>query len=119
MIELYVEFSEADDKMWHFIKWVIGWMYLGRIKFRCVEVKCGGCVWLSCGKFELFDLWKLEIEGDINVFDLALSLGLDVARLLKDLKTEVKIGICKGDECIDVNLKDIERWWNVEVWDVN
>jgi hypothetical protein len=115
VIEIYVEFSEVGENIRYFIPWTVGWLYMGRIKFRCEEEKCGGCVWLKCGTFELFNLWKIKIEDDINMFDLAMSFGLDVMRMSKEYDPKIKIGICSNNECIDVNLDDIEKWWDEEV----
>jgi hypothetical protein len=116
-VEIYVEFEEVDDRVGLLTNWFVGRMYTGMVKFRCEEKVCGGCRWLECGKFELFNLWKLEIEDDINMFDLAMSLGLDMLRMSNVFELKARLGVCKGDECVDVNLKDIEKWWEEEVWD--
>jgi hypothetical protein len=115
IMELYVEFDDIRG-MDCFIRWAVGWLYMNRFEIKYTETECGGCKWYTYGDFVSLDTWKLEFEGDVDMFDLAMTLGLDVMMLLREFKIKMKIGICKGDECIDINLRDIERWWNEEAW---
>jgi hypothetical protein len=116
IIEIYIKYSELDAKAEHFMRWLVGWLYMRGFTLRCVEFECGGCKWYRCIESVEFGLVKMNVESDVDVFDFVLMLGMDLIRLMRSCPMKVKIGICKGGECIDVNMKDVEKWWDEEVW---
>jgi len=117
MIELYVDTAGMIFSSEHFFTWLFGWLYKRGLRPRCREIACSRCKMYECAEpYEGFSVSKIEIEGDTNMFDLAIWLGLDIMRLRRSCENmKAKIYVCRGDECVDVKMKDIERWWDEEL----
>jgi len=114
VLEIYIEFDLLDDRNEHFTKWFAGWLYLWEMQPRCTEVVCGECKW--CSEYVALGVIKVSVESSINMFDFALLFAVDFVRLMRSCPMGVKVAICEGDECVDMNVKDWKKWYEEWIW---
>jgi len=111
VLEIYIEFDLLDDRSEHFTKWFFGWLYLWGMQPRCTEVVCGGCKWYRCSEDVALGIIKVSVESDVNMFDFVLLFAVDFVRLMRSCPMGVKVAVCEGSECIDMNVKDWKKWY--------
>jgi len=111
VLEIYIEFDLLDDRSEHFTKWFFGWLYLWGMQPRCTEVVCGGCKWYKCSEDVALGVIRVSVESDVNMFDFVLLFAVDFVRLMRSCPMGVKVAVCEGSECVDMNVKDWKKWY--------
>jgi hypothetical protein len=109
-MKIYIKYSELDERAEHFVKWFVGLLNMRGVSVKCVDSGCGEPI--------EFGVVKMEVESGLNIFDLTLVLGIDLARLMRSCPTKIRLGICKDDECVDVNMVDITRWYEEDILEI-
>lgn len=115
-LEIYIEYDLFDNRSEHFTKWFTGWLSMWGMQPRCREVRCGGCTWYQCSEDVALGVIKVSIEGSVSMYDFALLLGIDLVRLMRSCPMGVRVAVCEGSECVDMNVKDLEKWYEELVW---
>ena len=115
VVEVYVEFDLFDSRSEHFTKWLMGWLYMRGTLPRCREADCSGCKWYICSEDVRLGVIKVDVETGEDVFDFVFSFSLDFVRLMRSCKMNVKVAVCSGDECIDMNIEDLEKWYKEDI----
>jgi hypothetical protein len=78
---------------------------------KCREVVCGECKWYECSESVAFGVIKVSVESSVNMYDFALLFGMDFVRLMMSCSMGVKVAVCEGSECIDMNIRDLKKWY--------
>ncbi|MCI4408001.1 MAG: hypothetical protein JHC26_02830, partial [Thermofilum sp.] len=87
VVELYIDTTGMIFSDEHFFTWLFGWLYKRGLRPRCKEVDCGEYKMYMCAElYEGFGVSKMVIEDNVNMFDLAIWLGLEIMRLKRECR---------------------------------
>jgi hypothetical protein len=103
MIRLYIDFPIVDGTNGDVVNWVIGWLYDNGYAFKAEKYKWDG-------KWEV-EIYTRHLEPVSDIHEFVVGRFVDEFRyFVERFNVDVDaVGVCSGEECVDVQFDDWKR----------